>query len=163
MIRSYFNYGLYIKKGEYCQEKSITRDGSVFPIDSNTVLAPACEVESKLFKVLPQTLNHQYLAAMEKEPKPHIDSANYNFKSCAIQAIQFENHGNQPNCNRDGNITNTFWVFGFSFISEGSKGKFKIPLEPSHEIVLENPFHKFPRRTMQVDIDSKGWTTMAEG
>jgi len=60
---------------------------------------------------------------MEKKPKPHIDSANYNFKGCVIQAIQFENHGNQPNYNRDGNITNTFWVFGFSFISEGSKGK----------------------------------------
>jgi len=46
---------------------------------------------------------------------------------------------------------------------KGSKGKFIIPLEPSHEIVLENPFHKFPRRTRQVIIDSKGWTTMAEG
>jgi hypothetical protein len=36
------------------------------------------------------------------------------------------------------------------------------PQEPSHKIVLENPFHKFSSRTRQVVIDSKGWTTMAE-
>jgi hypothetical protein len=29
------------------------------------------------------------------------------------------------------------------------------PLEPSHEVVLENHFHKFPRRARQAVIDLK--------
>jgi len=40
----------------------------------------------------------------------------------------------------------TFTKLGKKYISQkaeqkGSKGIFKIPLEPSHSILLENPFH----------------------
>jgi len=59
-------------------------------------------------------------------------------------------------------------VFSFQFLvnrrfkkiiqrrqKKGSKGKFIIPLEPSHQIVLENPLHKSSRRQRLVVNKSK--------
>jgi hypothetical protein len=59
-------------------------------------------------------------------------------------------------------------VFSFQFLvnrrfekinqrrqKKGSKGKLRIPLEPSHEVVLENQVHKSSRRAGQIVIESK--------